>query len=54
MIGETEAELVLKVLRIGMGSSNVYLRRLYSFHVDMNWLPWPPYVCWPSLSILEL
>ena len=27
---------------------------IYSFHVDMNWLPWPPYVCWPSLSILEL
>jgi hypothetical protein len=28
MIVETEAELVLKVLRIGTVSTNVYLRRL--------------------------
>jgi hypothetical protein len=35
VIVETEAELILKVLRIGTVSTNVYLC------VDMNWLPWP-------------
>ena len=49
VIVETEAELVLKVLRIGTVSTNVYLRRLYNFCVDMNWLPWPivPKRQWP-------
>jgi hypothetical protein len=31
---ETEAELVLKLLRIGTVSTNVYLRRLYNFYMD--------------------
>jgi hypothetical protein len=38
VIVETEAELLLKVLRIGTVYTNVYLRRLYNFCVDMNWL----------------
>jgi hypothetical protein len=50
VIGETEAELILKVLRIGTASTNVYLRRLYNFCADMNWLPWPivPKRQWPT------
>jgi len=26
---------------MGTVSTNVYLRRLHNFCVDMNWLPWP-------------
>jgi len=41
LIVETKAELILSVLRSGTVSTNVYLRRLHNFCVDMNWLPWP-------------
>lgn len=41
VIIETPGELLLKVLRLGKVSTNVYLRRLHNFCVDMNWLPWP-------------
>jgi hypothetical protein len=55
VIVETEAELILKVLRIGTVSTNVYLRRLYNFCVDMNWLPWPivPKRQWPIVRFQE-
>ena len=36
---ETRAEHLLKVLRTGTVSTNVYLRRLHNFVIDMNWLP---------------
>lgn len=36
---ETRAEHFLKVLRDGTVSTNVYLRRLHNFALDMNWLP---------------
>lgn len=42
IIIETKAELLLKVLQTGTVSTNVYLRRLHNFCLDMNWLPWPP------------
>jgi len=38
---ETQAEHLLKVLQIGTVSTNVFLRKLHNFCVDMNWLPWP-------------
>jgi integrase len=38
---ETRAEHFLKVLRLGTVATNVYLRRLHNFALDMNWLPWP-------------
>jgi hypothetical protein len=41
IIIETLAELLLKVLQAGTVSTNVFLRRLHNFCVDMNWLPWP-------------
>ncbi len=55
VIVETQAELMLKVLRIGTVSTNVYLRRLYNFCVDMNWLPWPivPKRQWPIVRFQE-
>jgi len=37
----TNADLLLKVLRIGTVSPNVFLRRLHNFCLDMNWPPWP-------------
>ena len=45
----------MKVLRIGTVSTNVYLRRLYNFCVDMNWLPWPivPKRQWPIVRFQE-
>ncbi len=55
VIVETGAELILKVLRIGTVSTNVYLRRLYNFCADMNWLPWPlvPKRQWPIVRFQE-
>jgi integrase len=41
IIIETPGELLLKVLQTGKVSTNVFLRRLHNFCVDMNWLPWP-------------
>src|SRR5438552_3983956 len=41
VIIETPGELLLRVLQTGTVSTNVYLRRLHNFCVDMNWLPWP-------------
>ena len=53
--GNRGRALVLKVLRIGTVSTNVYLRRLYNFCVDMNWLPWPivPKRQWPTVRFQE-
>jgi hypothetical protein len=36
---ETRSDHFLKVLRTGTVSTNVYLRRLHNFALDMNWLP---------------
>src|ERR1017187_5730678 len=52
VIIETKAETILKVLQMGTVSTNVYLRRLHNFCVDMNWLPWPlvPKRQWPAVE----
>ena len=47
---ETQAEHRFRVLNEGTVSTNVYLRRMHNFALDMNWLPvsviprkqWPP------------
>ena len=40
---------------MGTVSTNVYLRRLHNFCVDMNWLPWPlvPKRQWPAVEFKE-
>ena len=38
---ETQAEHFLKVLENGSISTNIYLRRVHNFALDMSWLPWP-------------
>ena len=55
VIIETKAETILKVLQTGTVSTNVYLRRLHNFCVDMNWLPWPvvPKRQWPAVEFKE-
>lgn len=55
VIIETNGEALLKALRIGTVSTNVYLRRLHNFCVDMNWLPWPlvPKRQWPTVRFKD-
>ena len=55
VIVETPGELLLKVMQAGKVSTNVYLRRLHNFCVDMNWLPWPliPKRQWPAVQFKE-
>lgn len=47
---ETRPENFLRVLEEGTVSTNVFLRRLHNFALDMNWLPWPvlPKRRWPA------
>jgi integrase len=55
VIIETKAEALLKALHTGTVSTNVFLRRLHNFCVDMNWLPWPliPKRQWPAVHYKE-
>lgn len=55
IVVQTEAEAILAVLRQGTVSTNVFLRRLHNFCVDMNWLPWPlvPKRQWPAVRFKE-
>lgn len=52
---ETPGELLLNVIQAGTVSTNVFLRRLHNFCVDMNWLPWPliPKRQWPAVQHKE-
>ena len=38
---ETRAEHLLRAMEIGKVSTNVYLRRVHNFALDMSWLPAP-------------
>jgi integrase len=51
VIVETNAERLLAVMEIGTVSTNVFLRKLHNFCLDMNWLPWPiiPKRQWPAV-----
>ena len=55
VIVETSGELLLKALQHGTISTNVFLRRLHNFCVDMNWLPWPllPKRQWPAVRFKD-
>src|SRR5437667_3716906 len=52
---ETQAEHFLKVLENGSVCTNIYLRRIHNFALDMNWLPWPvlPKKRWPVITFRE-
>ena len=49
---ETSPDHYLKVLENGTVSTNIYLRRIHNFALDMNWLPWPvlPKKRWPKIQ----
>jgi integrase len=55
VIIETKGDFLLRVLQSGTVSTNVYLRRLHNFCLDMNWLPWPlvPKRQWPAVHYKE-
>jgi hypothetical protein len=52
---ETHSARFLKVLEAGSVATNVFLRRLHNFALDMNWLPWPvlPKKQWPQVRFKE-
>ena len=52
---ETQAEHLLAVLRTGTVSTNVFLRKVHNFAVDMNWLPATviPRRQWPAIHYKE-
>ncbi len=55
LVLETHAEHFLKVLENGSVCTNIYLRRIHNFALDMNWLPWPvlPKKRWPVIKFRE-
>ena len=52
---ETHSAHFLRVLELGTVSTNVYLRRIHNFALDMNWLPWPilPKKQWPRVRFKD-
>ncbi len=52
---ETQSAHFLKALELGSVSTNVYLRRIHNFALDMNWLPWSilPKRQWPKVKFKE-
>jgi len=49
---ETSAEHLLAVLKKGSVSTNVYMRRIHNYALDMNWLAWSviPKARWPAIT----
>ena len=52
---QTRAEHFLRVLESGTVCTNIFLRRLHNFALDMTWLPWPilPKKRWPQIHFKE-
>jgi hypothetical protein len=52
---ETQSVQFLKVLEAGSVATNVFLRRLHNFALDMNWPPWPVLAKnqWPKVRFKE-
>lgn len=55
LIFETQPDHFLRVLDKGTVATNVFLRRLHNFAVDVGWLPWPviPKRQWPAVRYGE-
>jgi integrase len=51
IVVETRPDAILKLLQGGTISTNIFMRRLHSFAVNMGWLPWPiiSYKQWPRI-----
>ena len=52
---ETHSSQFLKVLEVGSVATNVFLRRMHNFAIDMSWLPWPVLAKkqWPKVRFKE-
>jgi integrase len=52
---DTRAEHFLSLFNTGTVSTNIFLRRLHNFALDMNWLPAPIIVRrqWPKIEFRE-
>lgn len=52
---ETRAEHLLQAMSAGTVSTNVFLRRMHNFAVDMSWVAWPviPKRQWPAIRFRE-
>jgi hypothetical protein len=52
---ETQPDLILKTLNSGTVATNVFLRRMHNFAIDMNWLLGPilPKTKWPKIKHQE-
>lgn len=52
---DSRADQLLTLVKNGTVSTNVYLRRLHNFALDMNWLPWPIVAkrLWPKIVHAE-
>lgn len=52
---QTRPEHFLRTLEAGTVSTNVYLRRIHNFALDMTWLPWPVIVKrqWPKVQFKD-
>jgi integrase len=52
---ETRPEHLVAALSRGTVATNVFLRRIHNFAVDMTWLPWPliPKRHWPPITFKE-
>jgi integrase len=52
---QTRPENFLRVLESGTVCTNIFLRRLQNFALDMSWLPWPvlPKKRWPAIEFKE-
>lgn len=55
VIMETKGEHLLTTIQSGTVSTNVFLRKLHNFCLDMNWLPWPLIAKrqWPVIRFKE-
>jgi hypothetical protein len=52
---QTQPDHFLRVLDKGTVATNVFLRRMHNFAVDLGWLPWPviPKRQWPAVRYGE-
>ena len=52
---ETQSAPFLTALGAGSVATNVFLRRIHNFAIDMGWLPWPvlPKKQWPKIRFKE-
>jgi len=54
-IVETQPAHFFNVLEAGSVSTNIFLRRIHNFALDLGWLPWPvlPKKRWPKIRFKE-